>query len=114
MTGQELATAAQYQAAIIVLVINNGMYGTIRMHQERHYPERVIATDLFNPDFVALAKSYGAHSELVTRTEDFAAAFERAQASRRLAVLELRVDPDALTPRQSLTEIRQAALKAKA
>jgi acetolactate synthase-1/2/3 large subunit len=113
MTGQELATAAQYQAAIIVLIVNNGMYGTIRMHQERHYPGRVVATDLFNPDFVALARAYGAHAECVESTEQFAPAFERAQASGRLAVLELKIDPEALTIKQSLSEIRAAALSAR-
>ena len=78
MTGQELATAVQYGAAVIFCVVNNGMYGTIRMHQERDYPARVYATALQNPDFAALARAYGAHGELVERTEDFAPAFERA------------------------------------
>jgi acetolactate synthase-1/2/3 large subunit len=110
MTGQELATAVQYGAAIVVLVVNNGMYGTIRMHQERHYPGRVSGTDLVNPDFAALAQSFGAHGAVVERTEDFADAFEEAVAAGRPAVLELRVDPEALTPRQSLTEIREQAL----
>mgnify|MGYP003575058877 CR=1 FL=1 len=114
MTGQELATAAQYGAAVIVLIVNNGMYGTIRMHQERHYPGRVVATDLFNPDFVALAQAFGAHAECVESTEQFAPAFERAQASGRLAVLELKIDPEALTIRQSLSDIRAAALSARA
>ncbi|MDB5842178.1 MAG: thiamine pyrophosphate protein, partial [Herminiimonas sp.] len=112
MTGQELATAAQYRAAIIVLIVNNGMYGTIRMHQERHYPERVVATDLHNPDFVALARAYGAHAEAIETTDQFAPAFERARASNGLAVLELKIDPEALTIRQSLSEIRAAALSA--
>ncbi|HKX07022.1 MAG TPA: thiamine pyrophosphate-binding protein [Stellaceae bacterium] len=110
MTGQELATAVQYKLDVIVLVINNGMLGTIRMHQERHYPERTIATDLVNPDFAALAHAYGAFGEIVERTEDFAAAFERARASGKPAVLELKLDPEALTPRQSLSEIRAEAL----
>ena len=78
MTGQELATAVQYDAAIVVLVVNNGMYGTIRMHQERHYPGRVSGTDLVNPDFAALARAFGAHGAVVERTEDFAAAFDAA------------------------------------
>ncbi|HLJ21276.1 MAG TPA: thiamine pyrophosphate-binding protein [Stellaceae bacterium] len=110
MTGQELATAVQYKLDVIVLVINNGMLGTIRMHQERHYPERTIATDLVNPDFAALARAYGAFGETVERTEDFAAAFERARASGGPAVLELKLDPEALTPRQSLSEIRAEGL----
>jgi len=110
MTGQELATAVQYKLDVIVLVINNGMLGTIRMHQERHYPERVMATDLVNPDFAALARAYGAFGEVVERTEDFPAAFERARASGGPAVLELKLDPEAITPRQSLSEIRAEAL----
>ena len=110
MTGQELATAVQYKLDVIVLVINNGMLGTIRMHQERHYPERVMATDLVNPDFAALARAYGAFGEVVECTEDFAAAFERARASGGPAVLELKLDPEAITPRQSLSEIRAEAL----
>ena len=110
MTGQELATAVQYKLDVIVLVINNGMLGTIRMHQERHYPERVMATDLVNPDFAALARAYGAFGEVVERTEDFPAAFQRARASGGPAVIELKLDPEAITPRQSLSEIRAEAL----
>ncbi len=110
MTGQELATAVQYKLDVIVLVVNNGMLGTIRMHQERHYPERTIATDLVNPDFAALARAYGAFGETVERTEDFAAAFERARASGKPAILDLKLDPEALTPRQSLSEIRAEGL----
>jgi acetolactate synthase I/II/III large subunit len=110
MTGQELATAAQYGLAVIWLIVNNRMYGTIRMHQERDYPTRVIGTDLQNPDFAALARAYGGFGEVVERTEDFAAAFRRAEAAGSFALLELRVDPDALTPRASLREIREAAL----
>ena len=78
MTGQELATAVQYDAPIVVLIVNNGMLGTIRMHQERHYPGRVSGTDLVNPDFAALAEAFGAHGAVVERTEDFAAAFDAA------------------------------------
>ena len=81
MTGQELATAVQQGAAIVVLVVNNGMYGTIRMHQERHYPGRVSGTDLVNPDFAALARAFGAHGAVVERTDEFAAAFDEALAS---------------------------------
>jgi acetolactate synthase-1/2/3 large subunit len=110
MTGQELATAVQYGLNIIVLVVNNGMYGTIRMHQERHYPGRAIATDLVNPDFVALAKAYGAYGERVDRTADFPAAFERALSANKPALLELLIDPEAITPRASLSEIRERAL----
>ncbi|MGO8916454.1 MAG: thiamine pyrophosphate-binding protein [Stellaceae bacterium] len=110
MTGQELATAVQRRLGIVVLLVNNGMYGTIRMHQERHHPGRVIGTDLHNPDFAALARAYGAYGEVVERTEDFAPAFERARAAGVPAILELRIDPEALTIRQSLSEIRAAAL----
>ncbi len=109
MTGQELATAVQYEAAIVVLVVNNGMYGTIRMHQERHYPGRVSGTDLVNPDFAALARAFGAHGAVVERTQDFADALDHAIDSGRPALLELRVDPEALTPRQTLSEIREQA-----
>jgi acetolactate synthase-1/2/3 large subunit len=112
MNGQELATAVQYRAAIVVLVVDNGMFGTIRMHQERHYPGRVSGTDLVNPDFAALAEAYGAQGETVERTGDFAPAFERALAAGRPALLHLRVDPEALTPRATLAEIREAALRA--
>ena len=81
MTGQELATAVQEELPIVVLVVNNGMYGTIRMHQERHYPGRVVATDLVNPDFVAYARAFGAHGALVERTEDVPAAPSRRRSA---------------------------------
>jgi acetolactate synthase I/II/III large subunit len=110
MTGQELATAVQFGAAVIVLVVDNGMYGTIRMHQERHFPGRTAATDLRNPDFVALARAYGAYAERVERTADFAAAFRRAEDAKVPALLHLKLDPEAITPSQSLTQIREAAL----
>jgi acetolactate synthase-1/2/3 large subunit len=116
MTGQELATARQYGAAITVLLVNNGMYGTIRMHQERHFPGRVHGTALVNPDFDALARAYGCFGERVSRTADFAAAFERASAANRNgqpALLELMIDPQAITVNQTLNEIRQQALGAK-
>jgi acetolactate synthase I/II/III large subunit len=109
MSGHELAAAVQEELPIVLLVVNNGMYGTIRMHQERFFPGRVIATDLVNPDFVALARAFGAHGELVTRSEDFPDAFERALAQERPAILELRVDPEAITPRQTISQIRSAA-----
>ena len=106
MSAHELAAAVQERAPIVVLLVNNGMYGTIRMHQERQFPGRVIGTDLVNPDFVGLAEAYGAHAELVERTEDFADAFERALQAGRAAVLELRVDPELITPRATLSAIR--------
>jgi acetolactate synthase-1/2/3 large subunit len=109
MTGQELATAVQENLAVVVLVVNNSMYGTIRMHQERHYPGRVVATDLVNPDFAAYARAFGAHGATVRRTDEFGDALEEALAAQRPALLELRVDAEAITPRQTLTEIREAA-----
>jgi acetolactate synthase-1/2/3 large subunit len=112
MNGQELATAAQYRLQVVFVVINNGMYGTIRMHQERDYPARVYATALDNPDFAALARAYGLHGETVQRTAEFAQAFERAVASGKPALLELRIDPEAITTRTSLTAIREQAVKA--
>jgi acetolactate synthase-1/2/3 large subunit len=110
MTGQELATAVQYELPLVVLVSNNGMYGTIRMHQERAYPGRVSATDLRNPDFAAYARAFGAHGETVERQEDFAAAFARALAAGGPAVLDLHVDPEAITTRATLTELRETSL----
>jgi acetolactate synthase-1/2/3 large subunit len=109
MSGHELAAAVQEELPIVVLVVNNGMYGTIRMHQERLFPGRVIGTDLVNPDFVALAQAFGAHGELITRSEEFPDAFERALAQERPALLELRVDPEAITPRQTISQIRSGA-----
>ena len=110
MYGQELATAAQYDVPVLVIVVNNGTYGTIRMHQERHFPGRVSATTLRNPDFVMFAKSFGAYAERVERTEDFAGAFERAQQAGRLALLELRTDSEITTPSATLSGIRASAL----
>jgi acetolactate synthase-1/2/3 large subunit len=111
MTCTELATAAAHRLRIRILIVNNGMLATIRMHQERHYPGRVSGTDLTagNPDFTALARSYGAHAERVERTEDFAAAFARADAHDGPAVIEIMIDPEAITPAQSLSQIREAA-----
>jgi acetolactate synthase-1/2/3 large subunit len=111
MTANELATAALYKAAVISIVVNNGLYGTIRMHQEREYPGRRIATDLANPDFAKLAEAYGGFGAVVTKTADFAPAFKAAQASGKLAVIELRTDPEAITPMTTLSAIREAALK---
>jgi acetolactate synthase-1/2/3 large subunit len=106
MTGGELATAVRCGAPIVVLIGNNAMYGTIRTHQEQYYPKRVIATDLTNPDYVALARAHGAHGERVERTEDFADAFARACAAGRPAVIELVIDPDLLSSRLSLGALR--------
>jgi acetolactate synthase I/II/III large subunit len=109
MSGQELATAVQEDLGIVVLVVNNGMWGTIRMHQERHFPGRAMATDLVNPDFAALARAFGAHGAVVERTQDAGAALDDALAAGRPALVELRVDPEAITPVQTLSEIREAA-----
>jgi acetolactate synthase-1/2/3 large subunit len=109
MAASELATAVQYDLRVVVVVVDNGMYGTIRMHQERHYPARVSGTDLVNPDFAAFARAFGAHGALVERSEDVAAALDEALRCGRPAVVELRVDPEAITPRQTISEIRAAA-----
>ena len=111
MTGQELLTAVLYGVNPVILVFNNAMYGTIRMHQERDHPGRVIGTDLASPDFAALAVAYGAHGETVERTEDFAPAFERALGSGKAALIELRMDPDVINARTTLTAMREAAAK---
>ncbi|WP_343312581.1 thiamine pyrophosphate-binding protein [Brucella sp. BE17] len=113
MNGQELATAAQYGANAIFIVINNGMYGTIRMHQERNYPGRVSGTDLANPDFASLARAYGLHGETVENTGDFAPAFERCEHSGKPALIEIRIDPEALSPKMSLSEMREQGLAKK-
>jgi acetolactate synthase-1/2/3 large subunit len=109
MTAQELATARQAGAPVVVVVLDNGMYGTIRMHQERRFPGRVSGTDLENPDFVALARAFGAYGERVERTADVPAALDRALAAGTAAVLHVPVDPEALTPRQTLSEVRAGA-----
>lgn len=114
MSGNELATAMQYGLAIIVLVINNGQYGTIRMHQERHYPARVHGTALTNPDFAAYARSFGAFGEIVEDTAQFLPAFERATASGLPAVLELRLPAEAITPATTLSALRAQAQQRQA
>lgn len=118
MTGQELATAVQYRAGVLILVFNNSMFGTIRMHQEREYPGRVSGTGLHNPDFAALARAYGGHGEVVDKTEDFAPALRRAldHAERQQlpALIELRYDGNLITPNATLETIRKQAQAAKA
>jgi acetolactate synthase I/II/III large subunit len=109
MIVQELATAMQYQVNIIVIVVNNGIYATIRMHQERAYPARVIGTDMVNPDFVMLAQAHAAHAERVTRTEQFAAAFARCLAARRPALIEVQLDANILTPTATVDSLRAQA-----
>jgi acetolactate synthase-1/2/3 large subunit len=111
MHGQEFATAIQHKLPIIVVVVNNSMYGTIRMHQERDYPGRVSATELTNPDFAALARAYGGHGETVEKTADFAPAFERAQASGIPAIIEIKLDQQAITPTRTLDQIAGTGVK---
>jgi acetolactate synthase-1/2/3 large subunit len=113
MNGQELATAVQYGLNIVFIVVNNSMYGTIRMHQERDYPGRVSGTTLKNPDFAALARAYGAHGETVTETSQFVGALERSLRSKKPALIELVIDPNAITTSTTLEAIREKALSAR-
>ncbi|HEX3920488.1 MAG TPA: thiamine pyrophosphate-binding protein [Caulobacteraceae bacterium] len=110
MNGQEFATAVQYDLPIVVLVFDNASYGTIRMHQEREFPGRVVATDLKNPDFAAYARAFGGFGATVERTADFAPAYEAAVASGQPAILHVKFDKDGITPSQTLSGIRAAAL----
>ncbi len=110
MSLQEIATAVQYDLDPVILLVNNGMLATMRMHQERRFPGRVHGTDLVNPDFQALAASFGLHTELVERDEDFPAAFDRALNAGRASLIELQIDPDQLTPGKTLSGTRKAAL----
>jgi acetolactate synthase I/II/III large subunit len=110
MNGQEFATAVQHGANVVIVVVDNGMYGTIRMHQEREYPTRVHGTDLKNPDFAAYARAFGGHGETVERTADFAAAFERAVAAGKPAIIHVKTDPEALTSRITLSKLREQSL----
>ncbi len=114
MNGQEFATAVQYDLPVIVCIVDNGMYGTIRMHQERQYPGRVSATALRNPDFAAYARAFGGHGERVEHTDAFGPAFDRALASGRPAIIHIILDPDAVTPAASLSEIRDKAMRGRA
>ncbi len=106
MNGQEFATAVQYNLPFTTIIADNGMYGTIRMHQEREYPGRVSATDLRNPDFAAYANAFGGFGISVERTEDFPAAFKAAQASGKPAIVRLKIDAEAITPAMTLAKIR--------
>ena len=112
MTGQELATAVQYQLNVIFIVVNNNMYGTIRMHQEREFPGHVYGTALINPDFAAYARAFGASGEVVENTAQFAPAFTRAMNAGKPALIEIRIDPEAISPNTTLQAIRAAAQKA--
>jgi acetolactate synthase I/II/III large subunit len=113
MNGQELATAVQYGLRIVFVVVDNSMYGTIRMHQERTYPAREVGTTLVNPDFAALARAYGAHGETIERTAQFAPAFDRALAADRPALLHLKLDAQALTMNATLDALREQGFAAR-
>ena len=113
MTGQDFATAVQYKLPVIVLVADNGIYGTVRIHQRRDYPGRVIATDLHNPDFVGYALAFGGYGALVEKTADFSAAFAAARASGKPSIIHLKIDPEAITPSATLSGIREKSLSAK-
>jgi acetolactate synthase-1/2/3 large subunit len=113
MTGQEIATAFQSGVTPIVIVVNNGQYGTIRMYQERHYPGRISGTQLTNPDFAKFIEAFGGHGEVVVATDELVPAFQRARASGRPAVIEVRMSPEQITNRQTVTQIRAAADKSK-
>jgi acetolactate synthase-1/2/3 large subunit len=111
MNGQELATAAQYGAKSVIVLLNNGMYGTIRMHQEREYPEHVHGTQLANPDFAALARAYGWAGVRITKTEQFESEFVAALERKQGTLIEVMLDPEVITTRGTLSVIRQNALK---
>ena len=113
MNGQEFATAVQYDLPFVIIIVDNGMYGTIRMHQEREYPGRVSATELRNPDFAAYARAFGGFGVSVERTEDFPAAFQEAQASGKPAIVRLAIDGEAITPTTTLSKIRAKSLAEK-
>jgi len=110
MTGQDFATAVQYGLPVIVVIADNGLYGTIRMHQERDFPGRVVATELRNPDFAAYAQAFGGFGVRVEKTADFAAAFAAAKASGKPSIIHLKIDPEALTIGTTLTGIREKSL----
>ena len=109
MTGQELVTAVPYELPVVIILVNNGMYGTIRMHQERRYPGRISGTNLVNPDFCELVRAFGAHAERVQETKEFIPALQRAIANKRPSLIELMTDSDGITPNQTLVELRDAA-----
>jgi acetolactate synthase-1/2/3 large subunit len=113
MSGQEFATAVQHGGKPIILVFNNKSYGTIRMHQEREHPDRVVGTELVNPDFAAMARAMGGHGETVTRTDEFMPAFERARGSGKASLIELRTDTDLLTTRMTITALHEATKRAR-
>ncbi len=110
MNGQEFSTAVQHGANIVFIVVDNGMYGTIRMHQERDYPTRVHGTELKNPDFAAYARAFGGHGETVEKTADFAAAFERSVAIGKPSIIHIKTDAEAITSRITLSKLREQSL----
>jgi acetolactate synthase-1/2/3 large subunit len=110
MNGQEFATAVHYRLPLVALVCDNGIYGTIRMHQEREFPGRISATDLTNPDFAAYARAFGGFGGTVETTEDFGEAFRAAAGSGLPAILHLKISPEAITPATTLSAIREKAL----
>jgi acetolactate synthase-1/2/3 large subunit len=109
MNGQELATAAQYGADLLIILVDNGAYGTIRMHQEREYPERISATQLANPDFAALARAYGGWAETVTTTEEFAPALDRALAETGIRLLHCKTDVEVISNGTTIARLRERA-----
>jgi acetolactate synthase-1/2/3 large subunit len=113
MTSQEFGAAIQFGARPIVIVADNGMYGTIRMHQERSYPGRPSGTTIVNPDFAAIARAYGGHGETVANNADFAPAFERSLKSGRAALIHVALSPDHITPTSTLGEMRRAARESR-
>jgi acetolactate synthase-1/2/3 large subunit len=110
MTGQEVATAVQYNLPLMIIVCDNGIYGTIVMHQEREYPGRIIGTELRNPDFVEYASAFGGYGALVEKTADFPAAYAGALQSGKPSIIHLKIDPQAITPATTLSAIREKAL----
>jgi len=111
MNGQELATAAQYRADLLVILVDNGSYGTIRMHQERDYPERISGTDLKNPDFAALARAYGGWAATVVRTEDFTPTLDEALKRKGIRLLHCKTDVEQITNSTTIAKVRQRAQK---
>jgi acetolactate synthase-1/2/3 large subunit len=111
MTSNELGTAVQYGLPMVILIANNGLYGTIRMHQERNFPSRPNGTSIVNPDFAAFARAHGAHGAAVSKSEDFEAVFREALAADAPFVIDLRLDPEAITPIETLSGVREGATR---
>ena len=109
MNGQELATAAQHGCDLLVVLVDNGSYGTIRMHQERDYPKRVSATELENPDFAALARAYGGWAETVDKTADFAPVLDKALKKKGIRLIHCRTDVEQISHASTITKLRQKA-----